>query len=1206
MVRSWLLRVVFLFIAGNSLFPVPNSWARGDQNPSDPGTFSVDRIMAAKILLPLLFKNWSSESQQPNPVPEITALVPEQALRWSEPGLLTIIGTGFIDSSKVFFNAHLLSTSLIDKNHLQATIPPSVLTAAGVFPVAVNNPPPEGGLSNIWPFPVLNPTPVLSALHPSSMKARSPGVTLTLTGSGFESPATVFFNDSPVPATWISHSEIEAAIPAEAVVTAGGYPVLVINPAPGGGRSAALVFEVTPAANVAPLPTGSFGKPYEDLFPVDATIPSYDPKRFSLITGQIRQVNGDPLFGVAVSIQEHIEYGTATTDMEGRYSLPVNGGGRVTAAYRKPGFLSAHRTIEVGWNTIAVIEDLILIAEDSAATVIAFDGLPTTTGLHTSSPVTDSFGRRSLSLVFSGDNRALVKDAQGNEQILPQITVRATEFPTPESMPAKLPPSSAFTYCAELTVDGADAVRFEKPVVVYVDNFLRFGVGEIVPVGFYDRDRAVWVPADNGVVVQLLDTDNDGIVDAYTDGRNQYPAPGLTDPARFAPNNLFWRVAVSHFTPWDCNWPYGPAQDAIAPNPAGPPITAIKGKECELTHLSSYVENQECTFHEDLPIPGTELFLHYASNRTAGFKPRITIPASGPSVPTSLIRIIVKMDLAGQVFETTLPPQPNRQVEFIWDGRDYLGREVTGSTTARVRIGFEYPTVYYSGSSIYGQSFAQPGTTATWVQARENVIAWKESALTIHREKADLAEGWTLSAHHLPDPIDPNTLHKGDGTRLTNSIRTLTTVAAARPAGDGSSLLKGVVVDKAGTIYFSDGYNYRYMKADPGGGITYYNLLDTNIGMVMPAGLALDGAGNLVFTNPDAYQGGFVGKIDPEGFITILAGNRQPGFSGDGGPATAARLNYPEDLAVDAYGNIYIADTWNNRIRKVDPNGVITTIAGNGQWGFSGDGGPATEASLRFPSGLALDSQGNVFFTDTDNNRVRKVDPSGVITTIAGNGQPGFSGDGGPATQAGLAYPEGLALDRTGNLYIADAFNYRIRKVNTAGIISTLAGNGQRENNHGEGGPATQATVHDPTGVAVDSSGNVYVAIHGFGRIKKVSLTGAFKSQAFSDDTVFTDENGQGYSIGSSGSHQSTYDLATGKTLLTFSHDEGHKLVSVTDRFGNQAIIQRDGNGVPLSITSPDGVVTRLTVDRNNQLTAVTYPDDGVHTFSVYPGGPAD
>ncbi len=610
------------------------------------------------------------------------------------------------------------------------------------------------------------------------------------------------------------------------------------------------------------------------------------------------------------------------------------------------------------------------------------------------------------------------------------------------------------------------------------------------------------------------------------------------------------------------------------------------------------MENQSCVFHEDIPIPGTDLTLHYAADRTPGFKPRITIPASGPVVPDSLIKIIVKMEVAGRLFETVIdPPLADRQVEFVWDGQDYLGREMTGSTPARVQIGFEYPMEYYAGNSIFSQAFAQPGTNTTFIQARENIIAWKESVIMIDRGEADFAQGWTLSSHHLLNPGDPNTLQKGDGTRLRNNIRVVKTVATANPAANNFTSTRGVAIDKAGNIFFSDWDNFRYMKMETNGRITYYDLLNTEIGTVRPNGLALDGAGNLYFTNPETNTGDFVGKIDPAGKITIIAGNKQKGFDGDGGPATEAKLNWPEDIAVDPFGNIYITDTNNNRIRKVDPNGIITTIAGKDQRGYGGDGEAATQASLAGPRGVAVDPRGNIYIADTDNNRIRRVDPSGIITTIAGTGMAGFEGDGGPATQARVAWPRGMAFDQSGNLYIADEGNYRIRKIDTGGIISTVAGNGQRANDDGDGGPATQATIHDPRGVAVDSRGDVYVAKTGYGKIKKISMPGAFKPQDFANDIVFVDENGLGYSLSSSGRHQTTFDPITGKTLLTFGYDQAENLVSITDRFGNQTTIQRDGSGAPLSITSPDGQVTQLTVV-NNQLTKIAFPDNAAYTFT--------
>src|SRR5439155_996741 len=178
------------------------------------------------------------------------------------------------------------------------------------------------------------------------------------------------------------------------------------------------------------------------------------------------------------------------------------------------------------------------------------------------------------------------------------------------------------------------------------------------------------------------------------------------------------------------------------------------------------------------------------------------------------------------------------------------------------------------------------------------------------------------------------------------------------------------------------------------------------------------------------------------GIITTVAGRGTGQSSGDRGPATLAELIQPLSVAVDPGGNVYIADGGSNRILKVNTTGIISTIAGNGQKGFNGDGGPATSASLYYPSGVAVDPAGNVYIADAGNNRIRKVDTAGIINTIAGNDKQGFSGDGGPATSASLNAPRGIAVDPAGNVYIVDAGNLRIRKVNPAGVISTVAGGG--------------------------------------------------------------------------------------------------------------------------------------------------------------------
>jgi sugar lactone lactonase YvrE len=240
-------------------------------------------------------------------------------------------------------------------------------------------------------------------------------------------------------------------------------------------------------------------------------------------------------------------------------------------------------------------------------------------------------------------------------------------------------------------------------------------------------------------------------------------------------------------------------------------------------------------------------------------------------------------------------------------------------------------------------------------------------------------------------------------------------------------------------------------------------------------GLAVDSAGNLYIA--DRYS---VRKVSG-GVITTVAGNGTLGFSGDNGPATSAQFNNPGGLAVDSAGNLYIADARNNRIRKVS-NGVITTVAGNGIVDFIGDDGPATGAVFNGPGAIAVDLAGNLYIADSG-SRVRKVS-NGMITTVAGSLRQGYSGDNGPATRARLNFPSGVAVDSFGNLYIADSGNNRIRKVSN-GVITTAAGNGTQDYG-GDNGPATSAELFQPKGIAVDAAGNLYIA-DGTLRIRKVS-----------------------------------------------------------------------------------------------------------------------
>ncbi len=309
--------------------------------------------------------------------------------------------------------------------------------------------------------------------------------------------------------------------------------------------------------------------------------------------------------------------------------------------------------------------------------------------------------------------------------------------------------------------------------------------------------------------------------------------------------------------------------------------------------------------------------------------------------------------------------------------------------------------------------------------------------------------------------------------------------------GDGNSAVAatlagplGVAVDGAGNVYIQDFYNFRVRKVNTTGIITTVAGTglpgltgDGSIGSsarLTPYGIAVDKHMNL-FISDATYSA--VRKVDSLGIITTIAGNMTYGYGGDGGPATAATLASPFGIAVDGAGNLYIADAGKHVVRKVNAAGKISTVAGmSTAVGYFGDGGVATAAQLDSPFAVAVDRKGNLYISDHKNNVIRKVDTGHIISTYAGVfGVYNNSGDGGPATAANLNAPQGLAVDTFGNLYIADAENNVIRKVDTNGIITTVVGDGSLGFG-GDNGYALSANLHNPYGVAVDVYGNIYVA----------------------------------------------------------------------------------------------------------------------------------
>ena len=307
----------------------------------------------------------------------------------------------------------------------------------------------------------------------------------------------------------------------------------------------------------------------------------------------------------------------------------------------------------------------------------------------------------------------------------------------------------------------------------------------------------------------------------------------------------------------------------------------------------------------------------------------------------------------------------------------------------------------------------------------------------------------------------------------------------------------------------------------------------TNAALNKPFGLAVDTLGNLFIADRSNNR---IRKIAPNGIITTVAGNGSGGFAGDAGPATDASIFDATGIAVDKSGAIYIADKSNNRVRKVDTFGIITTVAGTGAATFAGDGGLATNAGLNNPRGVAIDQSGNIYIADQGNSRVRIVSPTGIINTFAGNGTLAFSGDGGPASTASLNNPFSLAIDQSGNLYIADVDNERIRKVNTSGIITTFAGGGGAI---GDGGLATLATLNEPTGIAIDNFGTTYIADGWDNRIRAVGQNGIINTVAGTGATGFSGDGGMPIYA----ELYNPYGIAINKSGTVFIADNGNNRI---------------------------------------------------------------
>ncbi len=964
-----------------------------------------------------------------------------------------------------------------------------------------------------------------------------------------------------------------------------------------------------------------------------------EAKRAAVIRGKVLDMQNNPLSGVTVSIKDHPELGQSQTRTDGQYDLAVNGGGVLTVNLVKSGFLPAQRTLSnVPWQDYATVEEAILLAKDNKVTTVDLNS-PDPIKVAQGSVVSDNDGSRQASLLLPLGLTAEVYNPDGSKYAVQQLSLRFTEYTVgangPKQMPGPLPPTSGYTYALEISADeaankfaGTD-VLLSQPVPFYVDNFLNMPVGIQVPVAYYDSEKAAWIPSDDGRVIKILniangmanlDTDGDGSADDGT-------ALGVTVAERTKLAQLYpagqslWRVMLAHLSTYDLNYGVSAQQGAVQPSNLAP--KSDSKPQCQSQQPGSIIGCEGQTLSEEIGVTGTPFFLRYDSERMSGRKAayNLDIPLSGATVPGELKRIELEISLAGRSFTKTYTAQANLAHHFEWDGLDAYGRVLQGRQLAHIKIDYVYDG-YYNMPPSMASSFG----AASGQKIAGNIPARQEIKLTqIQTENIGITTNiglgaWSLNTHHRYDPTS-KTLYLGDGSIRdaqnsalnTSVITTVAGTGVAGYSGDGAPAINaklnrpsGIAVGRDGSLYVTDFYGVRIRRVSPNGNIE--TIAGTGIsGFSGDNGPAI----NARISNPDSLVVGpdealyfvdvgnnRVRRINKEGIITTVAGSGLEGFSGDGGTAIDAKLDFNGTwhgggVALQADGTLLIADLANYRIRKVAPGGIITTIAGTGVSGGSGDAGAATNAKLFLPIGVTVSLDGSTYIYDGLNgNKIRRIGNDGIITTFAGNGIEGFSGDGGSATNASLdfiagSWGGGFPIAQGGKFYIPDTGNHRIRMVSSDGRISTIAGTGVAGFS-GDNSTALAAKLNAPTGIAIVADGSIVFTDALNNRVRRIAP--ALPGVGITDIAIPSQDGSELYRFDSSGRHLETKDTLTGKVLLSFSYDQSGQLTKITDADNNVTTIERDNVGSPAAIISAFGQRTALSLDSNGYLSAVTNP----------------
>jgi RHS repeat-associated protein len=767
------------------------------------------------------------------------------------------------------------------------------------------------------------------------------------------------------------------------------------------------------------------------------------PQRASVLRGKVKKRDGTPLTGVHVRILNHPEFGFTYTRADGMFDLGVNGGPLYTVDFLSRGYCPAQRQVQAPLQDFRCLEDVILVGMDPIATPVAF-GTNAALQVAKSSVQTDKAGTRSATVLFPPGTCATLELPDGTIQDCGTLTIRATEFTVgpngPQAMPGPLPPTSAYTYAVELSGDeavaaGANTIRFNQFVHVYVDNFLNIPTGALMPSAYYDRQLSAWVPQENGVVIQVLgvaggtarvDVNGDGVEETASDLEIlAFTLPELQHlAANYAPGKTLWRMPAKHFTAMDYNCPENPVN---RDNPKKPGDRA-RGNPNDKARGHGSVNLASQVFEETIPLVGVPMELHYSSARVPGYRvdAELRLPLIGDSVPENLIKVRVDMDVAGRRREFEYPTNTNQTAEFAWDGFDAYGRLLNDSQRAFFSHYYFYPRIYGGhrrGDQIIDISQFAPlfgnygdfSSTIAHNEVGQAVAINFDRILTIPDHRKVGLGGWSLTPHHRYDPVG-RILYLGDGT-------------VQRP----ESLANGLAVrelDRNFTVQnFAAASDGSYWLTERGGRVHRMTASGTLSGITATVG-------------PDG--------LDLPNTVVVRHGDFT---AADGKPASQVRLNQTpwHDIAVGPDDSLYLRTYWS--IVRITPDGLFHVVIGKtASENFPPDG------SLARNPGVATSDIGNAFVAvGTDHtvyyndewtiggqrrDYVRKISTDGRISTLIG---PAGRAAGpeetqyfteGPAIEVKTATITGLNVAPDGSVYVAGGFGMvRINPGGTAAHV---------------------------------------------------------------------------------------------------------------------------------------------------------------------------